>query len=279
MAKGRSKSHPGLNLQESLAKAKQLFDAEGETFVHLKRVAFKHWGYAEKSSGGRRAAAALLAFGLLSEHGKGEDREVAASSSAIEIILDQRPKSEERERAIQEAALFPELYGELWETSGRRMPSDARIRDFCLRQHRFNPAGIEEFIANFTATVQFASLDHSPMLEAEDEGKSADSDDGGADMDSQGLTLPASQGSKAMPTAQHAKDTEIHDFHIPLDAGEAILRLPKPLSRDDYTLLAEAIGVQLKLFRKQLTKGQATDLDVEAAMDSWHKDEPNEAQG
>ena len=77
-----------------------------------------------------------------------------------------------------------------------------------------------------------------------------------------------------MPTAQHAEGTEIHDFHIPLDAGEAILRLPKPLSKDDYTLLVEALGVQLKLFRKQLTRGEAADLDVESTMDSWHKDEP-----
>ena len=30
MAKGRSKSHPGLNLQEALHQAKQLYDAEGE---------------------------------------------------------------------------------------------------------------------------------------------------------------------------------------------------------------------------------------------------------
>ena len=278
MAKGRSKSHPGLNLQESLNQAKQLYLAEGETFVHLTKVAFSHWGYQEKSSGGRRTAAALLGFGLLLEQGRGQDREVAVSPLAAAIILDERPNSEERQSAIQKAALQPELYRDLWESSGKRMPSEVRIRDFCLREHRFNPAGIEEFIANFTETVQFANLAQGPILEADNEGKSADSHDGTGDMDPPRSTLPASEGSKAMPTAQHGEGTEIHDFHIPLDAGEAILRLPKPLSKDDYTLLVEAIGVQLKLFRKQLTKGEAVDLDVEAAMDSWHKDEPAEGQ-
>ena len=85
-------------------------------------MAFNHWGYGEKSSGGRRTAAALSAFGLLLERGRGEDREIALSSLAVAITLDQRPNSEEREKAIQKAALQPELYGELWESSGGRMP-------------------------------------------------------------------------------------------------------------------------------------------------------------
>ena len=273
MVKGRSKSHPGLNLQEALNQAQRLYDAEGETFVHLKRVAFNHWGYSEKSSGGRRTAAALSAFGLLLERGRGEHREIALSPLAVAITLDERPNSEELEKAIQKAALQPELYGELWESSGGRMPSEVRIRDFCLREHRFNPAGIEEFVANFTATVQFAGLAQGPTLEADEEGKSADSNDDARDMGSSRSGGTVSDPSKAMPKAKHLEGTEIHDFHIPLDAGEAILRLPKPLSKEDFTLLTEAIGVQLRLFRKQLTRGEAVDLDVQAAMDSWHKDE------
>ena len=37
------------------------------------------------------------------------------------------------------------------------MPSEVRIRDFCLREHRFNPA-IEEFIANFPTVNLQTSL-------------------------------------------------------------------------------------------------------------------------
>ncbi|MFH0917141.1 MAG: hypothetical protein V1912_11945, partial [bacterium] len=141
----------------------------------------------------------------------------------------------------------------------------------------FNPAGIEEFVANFTATVEFAGLGKGVILEADREGGSANSNTGDKAADLPKLPFPVLEEPKAMPIPQHAADTEIHDFHIPLDAGEAILRLPKPLSRDDYELLLEAIGVQLRLFRKQLTRGAAADLDVQAAMDSWHKDETAKA--
>lgn len=278
MAKGRSKSHPGLNLQEALNQARRLYEAEGETFVHLTQVAFTHWGYKEKSSGARRTSAALSGFGLLLKQGTGGDQKVAVSPLAVSIILDERPDSKDRLEAIQKAALKPELYGELWESSGGRMPSEARIRDFCLREHRFNPTGIEEFIANFTASVQFANLAQGPILRAEDRGKHPNPNDGSGDPGSSGTEAPANERPTPMPSVQHHEGTEIHDFHIPLDAGEAILRLPKPLSRDDYELLAEAIGVQLKLFRKQLTKGEAENLDVKATMDSWHKDETNERQ-
>ena len=157
------------------------------------------------------------------------------------------------------------------------MPSEVRIRDFCLREHKFNPSGIEEFVANFTASVQFAGLAQGPTMEADEEGKSAHSYDGAVEIGSSRSRETVSDRSKGMPKTQHFEGTEIHDFHIPLDAGEAILRLPKPLSKEDFTLLAEAIGVQLRLFRKQLTRGEAADLDVQAAMDSWHKDEANKA--
>ena len=278
MAKGRSKSHPGLNLQEALNQVKRLYDAEGEAFVHLTKVAFTYWGFKEKSSGGRRTVAALAGFGLLLKQGSREDQQVAVSPLTVAIFRDERPNSDDRQKAIQQAALQPELYGELWEVCGKRMPTEVRIRDFCLREHKFNPTGIEDFIANFTSTVQFANLAQGPTLEAESEGKTANSHDGNGDLEAQESRLPTSERSKEMPAVQHSESTEIHDFHIPLDAGEAILRLPKPLSKDDYVLLAEAIGVHLKLFRKQLTIMDTGDSDVEAAMDSWHKDKPNEGQ-
>ena len=43
-----------------------------------------------------------------------------------------------------------------------------------------------------------------------------------------------------------------HDFHMPLTSGEAILRVPRPMTQEDYDKLIEAIGIYLKLFRVQL---------------------------
>ena len=72
---------------------------------------------------------------------------------------------------------------------------------------------------------------------ADEEGKSADSSDDAVDIGTSRSRETVSDRSKGMPMTQHLEGTEVHDFHIPLDAGEAILRLPKPLSKEDFTLL------------------------------------------
>lgn len=90
MAKGRSKSHPGLSLEEALTRARDFYDEHCDVKVSVE-VAFQVWNYSEKSSGARRTLAALRAYGLTQEVGMGDQKKVGVSPLAMAILLDEPP--------------------------------------------------------------------------------------------------------------------------------------------------------------------------------------------
>jgi hypothetical protein len=56
-----------------------------------------------------------------------------------------------------------------------------------------------------------------------------------------------------MPEIQ-AENARPFDLPIPLAAGMATLRMPVPMSLEDYDLLTEALTLSLKLYKANLTK-------------------------
>ena len=247
MAIGRSKSNPGLDLQEAVGKASLLYHKDGRNSVHI-RVATDHWGFSEKSSAGRRAVSALSQFGLVEEIGRGEDKEIKLTPLALDIITDERPDSRERLEKLQTTALSPSLYNQLWERSDHSMPSEGAIRDFCQRVHGFNPNGIREFVKNFTSTIEFAELAKNRILREEGDDKSADDPNG--QVDTPPATSPFSEGRKPMPVTTAPDRT---DFDLPIKLGTGLsgtLRLPNPMTSEEWRKLESAMEhlKQLKTF-------------------------------
>jgi hypothetical protein len=64
----RSPAYPFINLETALRRAKEFYEKEVRNAVNIK-IAAKHWGYEEKSSGGLQTAATLISFGLLRDEG------------------------------------------------------------------------------------------------------------------------------------------------------------------------------------------------------------------
>ena len=60
---------------------------------------------------------------------------------------------DERRDAINEAAMKPELYTELFARFGGKVPSDDVIRAFLIRQYKFAPTGADNFIKAFRETI------------------------------------------------------------------------------------------------------------------------------
>jgi hypothetical protein len=182
----RSPAYPFINLETAIKRAKEFYDREGRNAAPLK-VAVRHWGYEEKSSGGLQTAAALMSFGLMQDEGTGDNRKLRLTPSALTILLDDIPGSEARADAIRDAALTPKIHQQLWNKWRNNIPSDPTVRHMLVLELKppFNPSVAPSVIKEYRDTIAFAKPEESAMvplgggdLEAELENELDDADSG-----------------------------------------------------------------------------------------------------
>jgi len=161
----RSPAYPYINLETAIKRAKEFYDKEQRNAAPVK-VAVKHWGYEEKSSGGTQTAAALISFGLLRDDGVGEKRKVKLTENALRILLDTRTDSSDRVDAIRIAALTPKIHQQLWRKWGTDIPSPENLKHTLMLDWKppFNPAAVDGFIKEYKDTIAFAKPDASDMV-------------------------------------------------------------------------------------------------------------------
>jgi len=161
----RSPAYPFINLETAIKRAREFYEKEGRNAAPLK-VAVKHWGYEEKSSGGLQTAAALISFGLMRDEGTSDTRKLKLTSSALAIILDGRPNSESRANAIKTAALTPKIHQQIWRRWGNSQTSDANIKHMLILELNppFNPNTAETVIKEYRDTIAFAKPDESAIV-------------------------------------------------------------------------------------------------------------------
>jgi len=163
----RSPAYPYINLETALKRAKEFYENEARNAVNIK-VAVKHWGYEEKSSGGLQTAATLISFGLLKDEGIGDKRKLQLTQIALRILLDTRPDSKERGIAIKEAALAPKVHQEIWKKWGSALPSDSSLKYTLTVEWvpPFNDNAVVGFIKEYKDTIAFAKLSEADELSA-----------------------------------------------------------------------------------------------------------------
>ncbi|MCF3471260.1 hypothetical protein [Stenotrophomonas maltophilia] len=155
--KQRSPSYPGITLQEAIDRAHQFYKKEGKHEA-LVQTAIPHWGYSSKSSGGLVTIAALKAYGLMADKGAGAERKVFLTPFGLNLILDERTVSPDRDKAIQQAALTPKIMAEMWSKFGRDLPSHETLRHYLRVERDFNDNAVNDVIKVYQANVQFARL-------------------------------------------------------------------------------------------------------------------------
>lgn len=242
----RSPRYPGVPLERAIALTRRLQEEEGQYPAPLHNV-LEHWGFSKNSGPGRIALAAVRNFGLVTTSGTGRDKMVAVSPLGLDIVLDDREVSEERDQAIQRAALLPQIHREVWEHLEEDLPpGDGGFRHYLLRERGFTSKGADGFIAQFRATVEFAGLAGSDRI-ASEEVENAVSDERlpaprretaarGRSLDPEPAQQhqSASQEAKPMPEIQH----ESQDLTIPIGGGQvAILRAPAKITAQQYHFL------------------------------------------
>lgn len=165
----RGPSYPFINLEFAIQRANEFKEKEGFNSARIV-IAVSHWGYGAKSSGGLQTIAALKNYGLMSDSGSGKERKVQLTSLARRILLDTRTESPERDEAIQEAALNPRQFSELWSKCVQGgMPSDENMEHDLVFERNFNENAAADVVRLFKETIEFANLDISNDLSHNDE--------------------------------------------------------------------------------------------------------------
>jgi hypothetical protein len=142
----RSPGYPQIGLQKCIELAKRIYEGahtgeiDSATLIGL-------MGYSAVSGQGLSAASALKKFGLI--EGRGEKLKVTAL--ALKIL--EPMSTEERQEAVKEAAMKPELYSEVLTRFGGKTPSDEVMRSFLIRNYEFAPTGADNFIKAFKETT------------------------------------------------------------------------------------------------------------------------------
>jgi hypothetical protein len=253
----RSPRHPSFNLGEAIRKAREFYAKERFSYAPA-TVAMKHLGYSAKSSSGIRAIAALLQFGLFEEEkgGSRDTRRVRLSELGRRIVTSDSA-SVEYESAVKEAALRPRLYRMLWQKWGPHLPSDHSMEYELVRgDWGFHPDSVPDFIKDFNATITLARLTESDKLpdgNVDVDGGETEDDDVSDPNARDEPRNPPSRREQQMPEIGRS-DVAPLDLVIPLiDGGQAVLRVPRRMSSEDFTHLTEYLTHTFARLRKALT--------------------------
>ena len=250
----RSPNYPSINLENAITRARELYEAE-HTHPATADVASRHWGYKSAAAGGALIVAALRSFGLADTAGSKNERTVRVSELGKRILLDQRLGSQEREGHLRECALKPTVHAELWEKWGSSLPSDENVRYHLTAKKGFNERTVEDFMAQYKATLAFARVAEDDTL-ATDE---SDNGDGPPDFSTgssseDSLVRPAPM----LPSPTSGRPTMKQDTYT-LDEGDVVLQWPARLSQESY----EDLKDWLDLIARKMKRAVPTDVGGE----------------
>lgn len=229
---GRSVAYPFTSLETAIQRAQQFWYKEGKNLAPI-TAAVSHWGYGEKSSGGKQTIAALKQFGLLEDVGSGDKRQVRLTSRALDVILEPI----KRAHAIRDAAISPKIYAELlshWKPDN--LPSDATISTYLLREKDFNRYTVDAFIKDFKANIQYAGLTSSDNIPQDTE------DDAIENMNYQGNIEGIKPPATKVGRVERIIDPEGLDI---------VLQFSGEPTYDSYEFLRDYIDLRMKRIKRE----------------------------
>jgi hypothetical protein len=250
--KERSPSFPFIPLNKAIERARAVAEAHKRSPARL-TVVGDTWGYGPKSSGLIQTFAALKAYGLMEDIGRGEDRRIQLTDLAWRILHDTREGA--RNQALREAAIRPRLISEYAQHWLPERPSDNHCISELHLDRGFTTEAAKLFLRVFDETAAFANLTNSDKM----------SDDLGArEMPSEQVTYPVESHSggaiEIRPAAPVAPAvTRRPTFYggggeiispratLPLPEGIAALEIPQGLTRRSFEALRAWVDLMVTL--------------------------------
>jgi hypothetical protein len=192
--KPRSPGYPAITLEQAIERARTLYSNVRQNTALVEGV-LQHWGYKPKSGAGLVAVASLKKFGLIEDEGNGEQRRARLTPLALDILLDEREGSPERQAAIQRAALAPGIHRELHERYAELPPSDADPLFYLVRERGFTESAARDLMAEYRSTLAFAGLTGDADTVSRQELDRQLPDEEESDMSAAATELPEAQRS------------------------------------------------------------------------------------
>ena len=234
--KTRSPNYPTFNLETAIAKLTEAFGDMKRHPVGVE-VAVKAMGFSYKSSTGRLALAAMRAFGLFENAGKGM---VKISQRGLDIAVDYPAGAPERAKAIKEAALSPKVHGTLWNRYGDSMPADDEVRRYLIRDLKFGDGAVGPLIAEYKATIEFAKVGSGDKIP-----EHGGDDDEGDDVET--ATLEQNQKAKQKPMLPPPGIKE--DIYTTSE-GDFVLRWPENASEESVQEFEDWVKLMVRKIKR-----------------------------
>ena len=159
ISKGRSPAYPYVSLEKAVEKAERIAAAGVGRNAYPPETFYKIWGSGAQSSSSRQTMAALNHFGLVQYVGRGKERKIVLSDLARKIVMDKIPNSAARLKALQEAALEPPIYFDLWERYGPILPDDIVLATYLTMERDYNNEAVKPLIDCYRDTLRYSGLD------------------------------------------------------------------------------------------------------------------------
>lgn len=246
VSRHRSPPYPSRSLPEALQYARQLYEAQKKNLVHLD-AAIQSLGYNPKSSGGARAIAASMAFGLLDDEGTGSTRKVKVSDFGFKLIM-LGEADPDRLALLREAARKPSIYSDMLSEWPDGLPSDEAIKKYLILERNFNPASVPPLIADFRATLAAAKLN-------DESGSSSQQDETGEKGKTSSASGTISFKANVSGVSSTQEDTSMTSLVVPIREGvEASLRFPVNLTVDEFQDMKEYIETFLTVQERKVTR-------------------------
>ncbi|MBC7783002.1 MAG: hypothetical protein H7144_04110 [Burkholderiales bacterium] len=241
--RSRSPGYPSFSLQEAIRRAAALYKHDKRNPVPV-AIAAEHWGYSPSSSAVMLSVATLKKFGLLEEVGGGGSRLVKLTDLSLHILLGTEGSSEYR-KALQDAALRPQVHAELWEQYGTELPSDANLKRTLVIEKSFNDAAASDLIREYRDTILFADMASSDNMSGnatEETQKEAST-----------MLLESSHLPQMSASPIPQKPQGLKRYAFPLaDSPDAELFLPSPLTAENFDLLKAMVQSFLEMSKPAL---------------------------
>jgi len=238
--KGRSPGYPGVDLERALELTRVLYKQERQHPTAAETVA-QHWGMKSVSSQFLTGLSALKKFGLLDAlpQRSVQSGHVKVSDLALNIILDERAGSPERDAAIRQAALKPDIHANLWREYNGELPSDPNLRFHLVRDLKFTEGGASEFIVEFRRTITFAGLSRADALSD----RNSDKMEGQEEIPMSTPQQPELDRGYQLPPPIRPASGQIREVPIPIQGSAwPMLKASFPLSEDAWTQMLAVLN-------------------------------------
>ena len=151
MARHRSPNYPMMSLEAAIKDIKKINDVAG--LKHMTGLEILNvLGYKSLSGASRSRFSALKKFDLV----EGDYDQAKISELGIRILFPEDDESKLSDLRI--AALQPELFSRVFEKFGSDLPSEGVLKNWLVRELKFNQQKVSKFIESLQSTFEFAKI-------------------------------------------------------------------------------------------------------------------------